>query len=610
MSFGTPTLIETEQSKTAGTSVVTGNNIATIASNDVILVAVAVDNQSSTDGATNEVTSISTNTGSETYTKIGEYCNGQGGANSGATVALFAAQALAAHGLGTKTWTANLANSKTAKAIAVQRVTIGAGKTLQLEDIKVGAWDGTTPSVTPISGLAAVDHLFVVATATEDPSASGFFTSYSVAAISTSGGGGASNMGVKLNVQSVNGINTSESPSQVSYPSADGAYVFVSFKEATAAATLVASQASYSVTGNATGLTKQSKLAMVKADFALTLQNAGLRKGYPMPAVQAGYVLTFRDASFRKTWKMLADQGAYALTGNATGLRKGYPIVAGLGSYALTGNAAGLRRGYPIVAGLGSYALTGNASTLRWGHKLAAAQAAYALTLRDAAFLKGFSMSAAQSSYALTGNANTLRWGRKLAAAQAAYALTGNASTLRWGHKLTAAQVAYALTGNAAGLTHTVDRRLTADSQSYGVTGNATGLAWGRKLAAAQAAYALTGNATGFATGRRIVAESGSLSVTGQAVGLTRQARVSMQQASFALTFNDTILRANRALTAEFGSFALSGIDVELLYTPLSLFRPPRERGTDRGTLDEFARFMRNRNIYLVDRGSSFRRRG
>jgi hypothetical protein len=231
MSFGSPTNGGTGSNKSASAAVLSGNNGTAIAAGDILLVGVATDNQASADGATSEVTSISTNVGSETYEKIGEYCNAQGGSNNGATVALFIAQAGAAHGVGTKNWTANLANSKTAKAIAVAKVTIGAGKVYLLEDIKVGVFDGTTPSVTPISGLSAVDHLFVVVTATEDPSASGSFTSYSVFNNQTSGGGSASNMGVKLNVQSINGIATGDSPAQVSYPSADGAYIFVSFKE-------------------------------------------------------------------------------------------------------------------------------------------------------------------------------------------------------------------------------------------------------------------------------------------------------------------------------------------------------------------------------------------
>ena len=76
------------QNKTAGTSIVLTTCAAAEAGN-VVVVIVAKDNTQTTDGNTSEVSSITDSAGGNTWAKAREFCNGQGGAASGATVSVW-----------------------------------------------------------------------------------------------------------------------------------------------------------------------------------------------------------------------------------------------------------------------------------------------------------------------------------------------------------------------------------------------------------------------------------------------------------------------------------------------------------------------------------------
>lgn len=85
----------------------------------------------------------------------------------------------------------------------------------------------------------------------------------------------------------------------------------------------------------------------------------------PLWDASAGsYTLSGQAVGLGKGSKLTAAAGAYTLTGSAVGLGKGYLITALTGSFALTGQSVGLAATRKITAGVGSFVLTGQDVTL------------------------------------------------------------------------------------------------------------------------------------------------------------------------------------------------------------------------------------------------------
>lgn len=196
MAFGQVGSIGAAQNKTAGTNVsltVTGRDAT---AGQLLLIFVAVDNTTTTDGQTSDVGLPSDSQGN-TYTKIGEFTNSQGSADAGATIALFYTIVTTTLVQFTDTVTSNVNASRAAKAIGGFLYTIGSGNTIQVENIQTLADDGADPGSMSISGLPNQEHLFVRAVAAESNTTTNISgTNYQQwSAATTTGGGSASNMG-------------------------------------------------------------------------------------------------------------------------------------------------------------------------------------------------------------------------------------------------------------------------------------------------------------------------------------------------------------------------------------------------------------------------------
>src|SRR3990172_732961 len=128
MAWGAGNTLGATANKTAN------NNIghvptATAVVGSTLVAIVTKDNASTTDGNTNEITSMSDDAGGNTWNKLREFCNSQGSANAGATVAMFYS-ILATQLTASNTITANFSDTRTAKAISVWKFTIGAGNAI------------------------------------------------------------------------------------------------------------------------------------------------------------------------------------------------------------------------------------------------------------------------------------------------------------------------------------------------------------------------------------------------------------------------------------------------------------------------------------------------
>ena len=218
------------QSKTAGTSIALTTSAA-VEAGHVVVVIVAIDNTQTTDGNTSEVSSITDSAGGNTWVKAREFCNGQGGAASGATVSVWYSKLTNAIVSG-GTITANLANSITAKAISAWEFSIAAGATVSVagtpQDL---ANDNADPGSMTVPGLSSREYLFIRGIAAETNSTAALMPTSNFAAFTgnqTSGAGAASNMAVRGEFAILTGTTATSDPT---YTAVDCASVFFALRE-------------------------------------------------------------------------------------------------------------------------------------------------------------------------------------------------------------------------------------------------------------------------------------------------------------------------------------------------------------------------------------------
>ncbi len=203
---------------------------------NVLIVAVGIDNLTTTDGETTDV-SVSDSQGN-TYTRIKEQTNGNAAAAAGATVALFFSKLATAlvEGNG-DTVTATIAGAVTAKGIGCFELTIGAGNVVSVAGSTSGVGDNADPAALTISDLASQEYLWLYAIALEGPNSDTWtpdadYTSQSGGG--TSGGGAATNINLKLDARIFSSTTDTYDGSNSS--NRDHAHAFAALKEAAAAA--------------------------------------------------------------------------------------------------------------------------------------------------------------------------------------------------------------------------------------------------------------------------------------------------------------------------------------------------------------------------------------
>ena len=133
---------------------------------DLVVVVVARDNASTTDGVTNEISACVDNAGN-LYRKLGEYCNGQGGAGAGATVALWMTTATYAIAITTGTITATIAGNPPAAAGAYKYSTSPGYVAIPATSIANLATDGAALGSLSIVGIPWGNYLFLRGSAIE-----------------------------------------------------------------------------------------------------------------------------------------------------------------------------------------------------------------------------------------------------------------------------------------------------------------------------------------------------------------------------------------------------------------------------------------------------------
>lgn len=508
MAFSNGTANGSATSKTATTSLDVSVDNAVTAGTQILIAVIGKDNTSTAAGDNSEVTSV-TDTRSNTWTKIKEQTNA-GSAAAACTVSAWLCNPTTTIQAG-DTVTFNFA-SCTAKAAFLTRYTKGSGATIEVGATNSatadGAATGSSISVTPPDNR---EWLFgraeVVEQSTSDNGAAWAgattnWTSLDGGGPNTTGGGAASNIGIKGEFRILTtGSATASNPGDGVLPSCDQASIIWCLKEvASGAHTLTCATAAYAITGTAAVMAQGYKMPADTTSYTISGTDAALVRGKSLAAAAASYAITGTAVTFGRIYVMAATTASYAISGTAAALVVGRKLVAAAGSYVVSGTAALLRRGYPLAAGSGSYAVTGTATNMPRARVLAAATASYVLTGTAATFAKGRTLIAETAAYAISGTVAVMRQTHILVAAAGSYAIAGTAPALKWARLLAANAGAYVINGTAAVLG--AARRLVAGSGSYALSGTDAGLVIQSQkiLAAASGTYTIDGTAVTFVT--------------------------------------------------------------------------------------------------------------
>lgn len=197
---------------------------------NVVLLIIAKDNAASADGNTSEVTGVADDAGN-TWAKLREFCNAQGGAAAGATVSIW--YSVVVNGItGGDIIEATFSGSITSKAMIGWEFTVSASAVITVEGSADLANDAADPGSMAISSLASREYLFVRGIATESNDATlitvtSSYTTFGRTVANT--GTSATSMGIRGEFRILTGTGDTSDPTLFS---ADHASTYIALKEA------------------------------------------------------------------------------------------------------------------------------------------------------------------------------------------------------------------------------------------------------------------------------------------------------------------------------------------------------------------------------------------
>lgn len=233
MAFASIGTIGTGNSTATDTTLSLTTSAAAEAGNLVIL-CIGLDNHQTTDGQTSEISSVS-DPNSNTWTKLGEFCNGQGAANDGATVSVWSS-VITTTIASSSVITITLANSKARKCVSGWEFSLGASSVSVAGTLQTLANDAADPGSMSISGLSSKEYLFLRATASETADTTAVTTTASYTLITKASASGAGTAADQMSVfgefRILTGTGDTSDPA---YVSADHASVYMAIQEPSAA---------------------------------------------------------------------------------------------------------------------------------------------------------------------------------------------------------------------------------------------------------------------------------------------------------------------------------------------------------------------------------------
>lgn len=147
----------------------------------------------------------------------------------------------------------------------------------------------------------------------------------------------------------------------------------------------------------------------------LAAGSGGGSVAYSLTCAAGTYTLTGNAATLRKDSSLVCSTGSYSLTGSSTTLNKVSSLVCTAGSYTLTGTSNVLQVARTFSCAAGDYSLSGYTTTLTYSpgtgginYTLSCNNGTYTVTGQTATLTKNFTLSCSAGNYAITGQDATL----------------------------------------------------------------------------------------------------------------------------------------------------------------------------------------------------------
>ena len=234
MALGTGNTIGTGTRTSSGSSTTITTSASTTAA-DVILIFCAKDNTGTGTANYGEFTTA-TDTAGNTYVKAGEWTNGGGADNAGATVALFYSKT--DNNLATSSTITVNHDTDTDVALSAWKITTsGASYSFEIQTSATPVTvDGTAHGASiAISGLGSQEYLFARATSIEDEALTTDTATASYTAVthlpSTTAGSNANNIFCAGEFLILTGTGSTSNPTYTTAASTQSATIFIAFKE-------------------------------------------------------------------------------------------------------------------------------------------------------------------------------------------------------------------------------------------------------------------------------------------------------------------------------------------------------------------------------------------
>lgn len=226
--------------KTSATSCVLTIATNAVTAGDVLIVSIAMDNTSTTDGDNSEVTSVTDSQGN-TYTKLKEYTNSQAAAAGGVTVSVWGCLVTTGLAITTDTITMNFSSARSAKAMGAEswRMSVGTSYSVAGSDGQPSDASASGPSKS-ISGLTSQEYLYIAVDGKEGPGTDTYTQDSNFTGgihRGTSGGSGVANMTHESGYRILTGTGSTHAGSNSA--ALDWAGVLVALKEVSSSTTNV-----------------------------------------------------------------------------------------------------------------------------------------------------------------------------------------------------------------------------------------------------------------------------------------------------------------------------------------------------------------------------------
>lgn len=404
MAFASVGTLGTVQNKTSQTSTSLTTS-ASASAGDLVVLVIAKDNVSTTDGETSEVSSV-TDSGGNTWTKAKEYTNGEGAAAEGSTVSVWYSRLTTGISSG-GTITANYGSATVAKALSAWKFTVGASVSVVAS--VTGAADATsTAGSLSLSGLTSKEYLFFRGSSREGAGTSDSFTATSgFTKISWAGntGGASATNNIKVQGEFKIATSTGETSNPTDTQTGDWASVFFALQEFTGY-TLNLEPASFTLTGSAATLLAGYVLNASPASFALTGADASLLAARQLNLEPTSYAITGADVSFAFGYGMNLEPASFTLTGSDMSLLAERQLNLEPTSFSITGADVSLLAGYLLNLEPTSYSLSASSVTFYVNGYLAQDPASGAWAGQSAASGSWATAASASGSWTQPGTAS------------------------------------------------------------------------------------------------------------------------------------------------------------------------------------------------------------